>query len=129
MGYYILKKMNVELDLQDFIPFIEKQGHHIILMVISVDMSQIEKYEQLGLNIAYYRRKRKYTQEQLAEKVGVDRTHMGNIEQDRSGASLDVVFRLADALEVPVSRLFECRDGTDRKTAPTWGGFFMRYQL
>ena len=54
---------------------------------------------------------------------------MGNIEQARSGASLDVVFRLADALEVPVSRLFECRDGTDRKTAPTWGGFFMRYQL
>lgn len=129
MGYYILKKMNVELDLQDFIPFIEKQGHHIILMVISVDMSQIEKYEQLGLNIAYYRRKRKYTQGQLAEKVGVDRTHMGNIEQARSGASLDVVFRLADALEVPVSRLFEYRDGTDRKTAPTWGGFFMRYQL
>lgn len=96
-------------------------------MVISVDMSQIEKYEQLGLNIAYYRRKRKYTQEQLAEKVGVDRTHMGNIEQARLGASLDVVFRLADALEVPVSRLFEYRDGTDRKTTPTWGGFFMRY--
>ena len=64
-----------------------------------------------------------------AKPSAADRTHMGNIEQARSGTSLDVVFRLADALEVPVSRLFECRDGTDRKTAPTWGGFFMRYQL
>ena len=102
--------MNVKLDLQDLKPFIEKRGHHIISVVISVDMSQIDKYEQFGLNVAYYRRKRKYTQEQLSEKVGIDRTHMGNIEQARSGASLDVVFRLADALEVPVSRLFEFRD-------------------
>ena len=75
-----------------------------------MDMSQIEKYEQLGLNVAYYRRKRKLTQEQLAEKVGIDRTHMSNIELANSGVSLDVLFRLADALEVPVSRLFEFRD-------------------
>lgn len=75
-----------------------------------MDMSQLEKYEQLGLNVAYYRRKRKLTQEQLAEKVGIDRTHMSNIELANSGVSLDVLFRLADALEVPVSRLFEFRD-------------------
>ena len=75
-----------------------------------MDMSQIEKYEQLGLNVAYYRRKRKLTQEQLAEKVGIDRTHMSNIELANSGVSLDVLFHLADALEVPVSRLFEFRD-------------------
>ena len=75
-----------------------------------MDMSQLEKYEQLGLNVAYYRRKRKLTQEQLAEKVGIDRTHMSNIELANSGVSLDVLFRLADVLEVPVSRLFEFRD-------------------
>lgn len=75
-----------------------------------MDISQLEKYEQLGLNVAYYRRRRKLTQEQLAEKVGIDRTHMSNIELANSGASLDVIFRLADALEVPVSRLFEFRD-------------------
>ena len=75
-----------------------------------MDASQKEKYEQLGLNVAYYRRKHKYTQEKLSEIVGIDRTHMGNIEQARAAASLYVIFRLSDALQVPVYKFFEFRD-------------------
>lgn len=75
-----------------------------------MDKSQTDKYEKFGLNVAYYRRMRKLTQEQLAELIGIDRTHMSNIELARTGAFLDVVFRLADALEVPVQKLFEFRD-------------------
>ena len=75
-----------------------------------MDIKQTRKYELLGLNVAYYRRRNKLTQEQLAELVGIDRTHMGNIELARSGASLDVIFRIADALEIPVHKLFEFRD-------------------
>lgn len=75
-----------------------------------MDIKQTRKYELLGLNVAYYRRRNKLTQEQLAELVGIDRTHMGNIELARSGASLDVIFRIADALEIPMYKLFEFRD-------------------
>ena len=75
-----------------------------------MDIKQTRKYELLGLNVAYYRRRNKLTQEQLAELVGIDRTHMGNIELARSGASLDVIFWIADALEIPVYKLFEFRD-------------------
>ena len=75
-----------------------------------MDIKQTRKYELLGLNVAYYRRRNKLTQEQLAELVGIDRTHMGNIELARSGASLDVIFRIADALERPVYKLIEFRD-------------------
>ena len=75
-----------------------------------MDIKQTRKYELLGLNVAYYRRRNKLTQEQLAELLGIDRTHMGNIELARSGASLDVIFRIADALEIPVYKLFEFRD-------------------
>ena len=75
-----------------------------------MDIKQTRKYELLGLNVAYYRRRNKLTQEQLAELVGIDRTHMGNIELARSGTSLDVIFRIADALEIPVYKLFEFRD-------------------
>ena len=75
-----------------------------------MDIKQTRKYELLGLNVAYYRRRNKLTQEQLAELVGIDRTHMGNIELARSGASLDVIFQIADALEIPVYKLFEFRD-------------------
>ncbi len=75
-----------------------------------MDKLQIEKYEAFGLNVYYYRRKRKLTQEQLAEMVAIEPNHMSNIELAKAGASLDVVFRLADALEVPVHKLFEFRD-------------------
>lgn len=75
-----------------------------------MDKLQIEKYETLGLNIYYYRRKNKLTQDQLAEMVNIEPNHMSNIELAKTGASLDVVFRLADALEVPVYKLFESRD-------------------
>jgi len=75
-----------------------------------MDMSQIEKYEQFGMNVFYYRKKKKLTQAKLAEMVDIQRVHMGNIELARAGTSLDVVFRLADALEVPVHKLFEFRE-------------------
>ena len=61
-------------------------------------------------NLKVFRQRKGLTQEQLAELVGIDRTHMGNIELARSGASLDVIFRIADALEIPVYKLFEFRD-------------------
>lgn len=75
-----------------------------------MDVSQIEKYKLLGLNVSYYRRRRELTQEQLAEMVNIDRTHVGNLELARAGTSLDVIFRIADALEIPVYKLFEFRD-------------------
>lgn len=75
-----------------------------------MDMSQIEKYEVFGLNVSYYRRKRKLTQEQLAEAASIEPNHMSNIELAKVGTSLDVVFRISDALEVPVHKLFEFRD-------------------
>lgn len=75
-----------------------------------MDQRQIEKYKGLGLNVSYYRRKRKLTQEQLAEMVEIERNHMSSIELAKAGTSLDVIFRMADALEVPVHKLFEFRD-------------------
>lgn len=70
-----------------------------------------DKYTQLGLNIAYYRKLRGLNQEKLAEKVGISRTHISNIEAPRmdKSLSLDVLFDIADALQVSVGRLFEIR--------------------
>ena len=70
-----------------------------------------DKYLQLGLNIAYYRKKKKMTQEQLAELIEVSRTHISNIEatQMDKSLSLDVLFDIADALGVEVGVLFEIR--------------------
>jgi len=70
-----------------------------------------DKYIQLGLNISYYRKLKKFSQEYLAELADISRTHLSNIEApnvDKS-VSLDVLFDIADALDVPVSKLFELR--------------------
>ena len=72
-------------------------------------LSYSDKYIELGLNIAYYRKLRGYTQERLSEKLGIDRTHIGRIETANVGSSLDVIFAIAEALEVPINKLFEFR--------------------
>ena len=71
---------------------------------------QQEKYRQLGLNIAYYRKQRSLSQLQLAEMVNISRTHMSRIETADCAVSLDVVFDICDALSVPPSKLFDFRE-------------------
>ncbi len=72
-------------------------------------MSNEEKYQRLGLNIAYQRKLKKMTQIQLAEKIGISRTHMSNIEAPNliTPISLEVVFNIAEALEISVDTLFK----------------------
>lgn len=69
-----------------------------------------EKYEQFGLNVVYYRKKRRLTQLQLAELAEVDRSHISAIELGNVGVSMDVIFRLSEVLEIQPKDLFEFRD-------------------
>lgn len=76
-----------------------------------MEQKHSEKYILLGLNIAFYRKKKGLTQENLAESVGISRTHMSNIEAKKvdKSLSLEVLFDIADALNVEVGKLFEMR--------------------
>jgi len=69
------------------------------------------RYLQLGLNIAYYRKLKGLTQAQLAEISGISRTHMSNIEAPgvEKSVSLDVLFDLAEALNIEPGKLLEIR--------------------
>lgn len=60
------------------------------------------RYRDLGCAIAYYRKRKHLTQEQLAEIIGISRQHMGAIEAPNMvrAISLEVLFHLADVLEV-----------------------------
>ena len=62
----------------------------------------------LGLTIAYYRRIRGLTQMELAEAVHISRTHISNIEApgSKTSLSLNKLFDIAEALEVPVKKRF-----------------------
>ena len=68
-----------------------------------------EQYQKLGLNIAYYRKAQKLSQECLAEKVNVSRTHVSRIETGDCAVSLDVLFAISDILKVPPEKLFSFR--------------------
>ncbi|MBQ3258075.1 MAG: helix-turn-helix transcriptional regulator [Oscillospiraceae bacterium] len=67
-------------------------------------------YEKFGLNVVYYRKRKKLTQLQLAELVDIDRSHISAIELGNVGVSFDVVFKLCEVLEITADRLFDFRD-------------------
>ena len=71
-----------------------------------------EIYKKLRFNITYTRKMQGISQLQLAEKVGISRTHMSNIEAPNGDTlpSLDVLIEIAAALNVPIAKLFEFRD-------------------
>lgn len=69
-----------------------------------------EFYQQFGLNVVYYRKKKRLSQTQLAELVDIHRTYVSAIELGKVSVSFDVLFKLAQVLEVPVSKLFEIRE-------------------
>ena len=69
-----------------------------------------EKYRLLGLKIAYYRKKRGYTQEQLAELIDKNVSFLGQIGANNGavvkGVSLDTLFTISEILDVPVEKFF-----------------------
>ena len=67
------------------------------------------KYKQLGLNVAYYRKMKGLSQNQLAEKINVSRTHMSRIETADCAVSLDVLFELCESLQISPDLLFSFR--------------------
>lgn len=73
-------------------------------MNIKYDM----EYRQLGLKIAYYRKLRGLTQEQLAEKIEKSAAFIGHVEAPNvdKTISLDTLFDISSALDVPAYKFF-----------------------
>lgn len=60
------------------------------------------KIEALSYAIGYYRRKKGFSQEQLAEELGISRQHLAAVEAPgmNRGISLELLFNIATILEV-----------------------------
>ena len=48
-------------------------------------------HEKFGLNVVYYRKRKRLTQLQLAELADVDRRHISAIELGKVGVSISVI--------------------------------------
>ncbi len=68
-----------------------------------------EQYIRFGLKVQYYRKLQGLTQEAFADKIGRSWSFVAKIESPTQvfGVSLETLFKIADALKVPVAKLFE----------------------
>lgn len=60
-----------------------------------------------GNRVRYLRLLAGHSQEELASICSLDRTYIGGIERGERNPSLKNILRIADALAVPVTELFE----------------------
>ena len=74
-------------------------------------MTYREKLIAFGLNIAYYRKLRRFTQEKLAEISNISVSTIQKLENSNlyTGASLEMICKLASALQVTESDLLDFR--------------------
>lgn len=65
------------------------------------------RYKMIGLKIVYYRKMRGYTQGQLACKIGISTTYLGQIERGNNGKSysLETLLSIAVGLDIDVNLL------------------------
>ncbi len=75
----------------------------------NVDFKNRDRFIQLGIAIAALRKMRGMSQEKLAEKANVSRSHISAIEAPGlvRPFSLDVFFNIADALEIDPADLID----------------------
>lgn len=68
-----------------------------------------EQFIKFGLKVQYYRKLRGWTQEAFAEEVGKSWSYIAKIESPTRpfGVSMETLFKMAEVLKVPVSKLFE----------------------
>ena len=66
----------------------------------------IEK-EQLGLKIKELRKKKKITQEKLAEIIGVDCGYISKLEVGQNYPSIQTLNKISDALNIDIAEFFQ----------------------
>lgn len=69
--------------------------------------------ESFGRKIRTLRLAAGLSQEQLASLCGLDRTYIGGIERGERNPALKNIYRLAQALNLHISQLFESLEGTN----------------
>ena len=67
---------------------------------------------QRGENIANIRKRRGYTQEQLAELLGISKSYLAHVEQGDAQFSVDTLWRFVSILHVSADEVFFGRDNS-----------------
>ena len=66
------------------------------------------RYKKLGAKIAYHRKLKSFTQEQLALAIGISTNYLSSIERGVStGMPMSLLWRIADILEVKIEEFLK----------------------
>ena len=81
-----------------------------------VEFKNRDRFVQLGLTISYFRKLKGLSQEALAEKANLSRSHISVIEAPGivRPFSLEVLFNIADALEMEAEDLLAASKFPDK---------------
>ena len=71
--------------------------------------------KQVGRRFRSLRKKLKYTQEQVAEKAGMNPTYYGRVERGEANISLELLIPVAEALGVSLSDLLHIEPEKNRE--------------
>jgi len=66
------------------------------------DQEKQKVRDRIGLRIYALRKMKKLTQEQLADRAGIQRTHLGRIEAGKYAVTLETIQAIAEALGMTV---------------------------
>lgn len=76
--------------------------------------------QNLGIAVRQLREKRGWSQEELAERSGLNRSYVGEIERGKVVASVVTAHKLAHALSVSIVDLFTQSDAIARMRSRLW---------
>lgn len=62
---------------------------------------------QFGKRVRQLRKQKKFSQEELAQKAGLHRTYISDIERGNRNVSLENIKKIADALDVQLNYLLK----------------------
>ena len=112
IDYLYIKSISLVADYGLSVYINNSLRNYIIKFIMGSDRYR-SKFLKLGLQIKKIREGKNLTQENLADKVGINLSYIGNIEIGAKRPSLETLFRIAEELEVkinyhPQSGWFEC---------------------
>jgi transcriptional regulator with XRE-family HTH domain len=80
-------------------------------------MTLAEATFAFGQRVRAIRKEKRLASSEIAEAVDIEVKHLGRIERGEKRPSFELIVGLADALQVPLIRLFDFESGTSDPTA------------
>src|SRR5687768_12438372 len=79
-----------------------------ITIFFSIFVLNILAMGKISQNIKHLRQLKKWSQEELAEKLEISRARIGSYEEDRCDPPIDVLVKLSNVFHIAVDALVKC---------------------